>query len=173
MNTRAPDRSAPRGPQTRRQAQSIGAGPRWARLVAPPRGSAHRHAIAASETVVFTLLAIGIGWAFRPHDPLLVGSGFGWIWIVPIVIALRYGSVATVFSGLILLASWYVLYPAADPSGFGTIAHTLDAASSPRRFPVGFFLGGFVLTLLCGQFGDIWITRLHQGRVANDYLAER
>ncbi|MFM0083079.1 PelD GGDEF domain-containing protein [Paraburkholderia sediminicola] len=173
MNTRAPDQSAPRGRRKRRQSQSPGAGSWWARVIAPPRGSARRRVITVLETVVATLLAVGICWAFSPHDPLLTAVGFGWIWIVPIVIALRYGSIAGAFSGLILLASWYALYPGGDPSGLGSIAHTAGEPSSARPLPVSFFFGGFVFTLLCGQFGDIWITRLRQGRIANDYLAER
>jgi hypothetical protein len=173
MNTRAPDQPAPHGQRKRRQAQGVGVGSWWERLIAPPRGSAHRRAVTALETVVATLLAIGFCWAFSRHDPLLISVGFGWIWIVPIMIALRYGSIVGVFSGLILLASWYVLYPGGDPSSLGSIAHTLGAPSSARPFPVSFFFGGFVFTLLCGQFGDIWITRLRQGHIANDYLAER
>jgi hypothetical protein len=174
MNTQANEHSAPRGRHRRRQAQSVGAGSWWARVIAPPRGSARRRAIAALETIVATLIAIAICWAFDHTDPLLVQSGFGWIWIVPLVIALRYGTIAGVFSGLILLASWYVLYP--EYSGVSapvSLAHALLETPHTRPFPVSFFLGGFVVTMLCGQFGDIWITRLRQGRIANDYLAER
>ncbi|GJH01538.1 PelD GGDEF domain-containing protein [Paraburkholderia terrae] len=174
MNTQANEHSAPRGRHRRRQAQSVGAGSWWARVIAPPRGSARRRAIAALETIVATLIAIAICWAFDHTDPLLVQSGFGWIWIVPLVIALRYGTIAGVFSGLILLASWYVLYP--EYSGVSapvSLAHALLETPHTRLFPVSFFLGGFVVTMLCGQFGDIWITRLRQGRIANDYLAER
>ncbi|SOE94081.1 GAF domain-containing protein [Burkholderia sp. D7] len=173
MNTHAPDQPAPRSRLKRRQAQSVGGGSWWARMIAPPRGSAHRRAITALETCVATLLAVCVCWAFSRHDPLLTHVGFGWIWIVPITLALRYGSIAGSFSGLILLASWYVLYPGADPSSLGSIAHTLSGSSSATPFPVSFFFGGFVFTVLCGQFGDVWIIRLGQGRIANDYLAER
>ncbi|MFM0736210.1 PelD GGDEF domain-containing protein [Paraburkholderia xenovorans] len=174
MNTRAPDQFAPRSRLKRRQAQSVGAGSLWARLIAPPRGSAHRRLVTTLESILATLLAIGLCWLFRPHNPLLVHVGFGWIWIVPIVLALRYGSIAGAFSGLILLGAWYVLYPGADPSSLGSIAHTLiEPQPQAQAFPVGFFFGGFVFTLLCGQFGDVWITRLGQARMANDYLAER
>src|SRR5690349_634485 len=174
MNTQANEHAAPRGRHRRRQAQSVGAGSWWARVIAPPRGSARRRTVAALETIVATLIAIAICWAFDHADPLLVQSGFGWIWIVPLVIALRYGSIAGVFSGLILLASWYVLYPEhGGASAPVSLAHALMAAPHMRLFPVSFFLGGFVITMLCGQFGDIWITRLRQGRIANDYLAER
>ncbi|WP_109481976.1 PelD GGDEF domain-containing protein [Paraburkholderia sp. C35] len=174
MNTQANEHAAARGRHRRRQAQSVGGGSWWARVIAPPRGSARRRTIAALETIVATLAAVAICWAFDHSDPLLVQSGFGWVWIVPLVIALRYGTIAGVVSGLILLGSWYVLYPdtsnAAAPISF---ARALMEPPGARLFPVSFFLGGFVITMLCGQFGDIWITRLRQGRVANDYLAER
>jgi len=173
MNTHAPDQPAPRSRRKRRQGQSVGAGSWWARIIAPPRGAAHRRAITTLETIVATLLTVGVCWVFSRHDPLLTGAGYGWIWIVPVVLALRYGSIAGAFSGLILLASWYVLYPGTDPSSLGSIGHTLNESSSARPFPVSFFFGGFVFTLLCGQFGDVWMTRLGQGRIANDYLAER
>ncbi|MGF6770723.1 hypothetical protein P3T18_003202 [Paraburkholderia sp. GAS199] len=174
MNTRAPDQFAPRARLKRRQAQSVGGGSLWARLIAPPRGSVYRRAITTVESILATLLAIALCWLFRPQNPLLIHVGFVWIWIVPIVLALRYGSIAGAFSGLILLAAWYVLYPGADPSALGSIAHTLvDPLPQVQPFPVGFFFGGFVFTLLCGQFGDVWITRLGQARMANDYLAER
>ncbi|MEM5436303.1 PelD GGDEF domain-containing protein [Paraburkholderia diazotrophica] len=178
MNTHANERRAPRGRHRRRhqrrQEQSVGAGSWWARVIAPPRGSTHHNLIATLETVVATLIAIAVCWAFDRDDPLLVHSGFGWVWIVPLVIALRYGSIAGVLSGLILLASWYVLYPHGDGTpAHASLAHMLTTAPHTQLFPVSFFLGGFVVTMLCGQFGDIWITRLRQGRIANDYLAER
>ncbi|WP_242681906.1 hypothetical protein [Paraburkholderia hospita] len=99
MNTQANEHSAPPGRRRRREAQSVGAGSWWARVIAPPRGSARRRTIAALETIVATLITIAICWAFDHTDPLLVQSGFGWIWIVPLVIALRYGSIAGCFPG--------------------------------------------------------------------------
>lgn len=174
MNSRAPDQFAQRARRKRRQAQGVGAGSRWARLIAPTRRSAQRRAVIALESMLATLLAIGLCWLFLPHNPLLIHIGLGWIWVVPVVLALRYGSIAGTFSGLILLGAWFVLYPGADPSSLGSIAHTLTAPQpAVEPFPVGFFFGGFVFTLLCGQFGDVWITRLGQARLANDYLAER
>jgi polysaccharide biosynthesis protein PelD len=159
MNTSAPDHAkATPLRRKRRQQQGVGAGSRWARITAPPGGVTRRRAWAMLETLVASVAAVALCAAFAPHDPLLIDSGFGWIWLVPVLIALRYGSIVGSVSGLVLLAAWYWLYPVRDG------VHLL---------PVGFFFGGFVLTLLCGQFGDIWITRLREARIANDYLAER
>jgi hypothetical protein len=93
--------------------------------------------------------------------------------IVPVLLALRYGTMLGAFSGLILLATWYVLYPGGGLSPGVSLAHGLTVAPGVRLFPVSFFFGGFVVSLLCGQFGDVWLTRLRQAHVANDYLAER
>jgi hypothetical protein len=173
MSTQAQNKTPSRAGRKRRHSQGVGAGPRWARFVAPPRGGARRVAVALAETVVATLASIALSAAFAPHDPLLIGTGGAWIWIVPIVIALRYGTIFGAFAGMILLASWYALYP----GGFATQVvgrlHIAVAEGAQSAFPGGFFFGGFVLTMLCGQFGDIWITRLRQGRAANEYLAEQ
>lgn len=170
MNTQASDnpRGAARRPRT---ARATGATGWWSRIIAPPAGSARHRAVTALETVVLTLVAIAACRALSHDDPLLVGSGFGWIWLVPVLVALRYGSAAGVLSGLLLLAAWHVLYAAAPPA-VGALG-ALGALAPTRRFPLGFFFGGFFLTLLAGQFGDIWLNRLRQSRIANDYLAER
>ncbi|WP_118182361.1 PelD GGDEF domain-containing protein [Paraburkholderia phosphatilytica] len=174
MNTRVPDDVPARSRLRRRQQQSVGAGSRWAQWIAPSRGVMRRRIVALVETIVATVGEIAICALFAPHNPLLMHTGFVWTWIVPVVIALRYGSIIGGCSGLILLAAWYVFYPGGDVAvtHFGSIASTLEQRGA-RVFPVGFFFGGFALTLLCGQFGDIWTTRLRQARVANDYLAER
>lgn len=171
MNSRAPNDSLPRARTERRRQHSAGR-TRWASAVAPPPGGARKRAIALVEAAVATVAAIGLCAAFRPHDPLLMATGFGWIWIVPVVLALRYGTIIGACSGLIVLASWYVLYPG-GPAHAGAPAFGLAAAAAAQPFSVSFFFGGFVLTLVGGQFGDIWATRLRQARVANDYLSER
>ena len=132
-----------------------------------------RRAIALAETVVATSLAVGLCAVFVPDDPLLIQTGFGWIWILPALLALRDGTLLGAASGVILLAAWYLLHSGVDPAMPLSLVHGFMDSPNARRFPIHFFFGGFVLTLLCGQFGDIWGTRLRQGQVAHDYLAER
>jgi polysaccharide biosynthesis protein PelD len=132
----------------------------WARIFAPSNITRGRAAFIVAEVVVATLLLLGVSWYVHPADPLLLRTGFGWVWLLPVIFALRYGTLAGTASGLLLLGFWY--------------ATSMPlAAGGHRVFPGGFFFGGFVLTLLCGQFGDIWIGRQRQARIANDYLAER
>ncbi|HEY4802984.1 MAG TPA: PelD GGDEF domain-containing protein [Paraburkholderia sp.] len=175
MSTQATsDKTGPGGSRKKkRRMQGIGAGTRWANFVAPRSGGRRRVAIAFVETVVATLASVVLCEIFSPHDPLLIGTGGGWIWIVPIVIALRYGTILGACSGVLVLAVWYTLYPGGfNPQIVGRL-HIAAATGVRGTLPVGFFFSGFVLTMLCGQFGDVWITRLRQARAANEYLAEQ
>ena len=129
----------------------------WSRFLAP-KTRHHRAPLSVTlETIVAMLVMFGVGWLVSPADPLLIGTGFGWVWVMPIVLALRYGTILGFGSGALLLLAWQFFY---DRNGGGV-------------FPQPFFLGGFVLVMLCGQFGDIWIGRLRHMQVANEFLAER
>ncbi|MEK6347832.1 MAG: PelD GGDEF domain-containing protein [Burkholderia sp.] len=177
MNTQArgPDQG---GSRQSRTVRSNGAAAWWSTLIAPPDGSTRRRTIALIETLVFTLIAVGLCRAFMAEDPLLIHTGFGWIWLVPVIVSLRYGSVSGLVSGFVVLAAWYVLYPSVPvapslPVAGGASAVFAGDVTLVKPFPVGFFFGGFFLTLLTGQFGDIWMSRLRQNRIAHDYLSER
>jgi hypothetical protein len=139
----------------------------WARVFAPGGISGRRAAFIAMEVAVATIAMAIVCWIVDPADPLLTRTGFGWVWLLPVVFALRYGTLAGMASALVLLLAWYASNAASVPGG---AAHPRAAHAA---FPGSFFFGGFVLTLLCGQFGDIWIARQRQARIANDYLAER
>jgi hypothetical protein len=149
--------AGPRRQRAAQSGQSVARDMPWARVFAPSGISGRRAAFIAMEVAVATLAMTGISWFVDPADPLLLRTGFGWVWLVPVVFALRYGTLAGMASALLLLLTWY--------------ASTMHAGRT--SFPGSFFFGGFVLTLLCGQFGDIWIGRQRQARIANDYLAER
>jgi hypothetical protein len=72
MNTRASDESLPHTRLKPRARRSAGGGSRWAQWVAPPGGIMRRRVIAFAETVVATMVAIGLCAVFAPHDPLLI-----------------------------------------------------------------------------------------------------
>ncbi|ALK33702.1 PelD GGDEF domain-containing protein [Burkholderia plantarii] len=176
MNTQA---TGPAGPGKRdaqaRTVRATGAAAWWSALIAPPDRSPRRRVIALVETLVFTVVVLALCRAFSADDPLLIHVGFGWIWLAPVVLALRYGSVSGLVSGFVVLAAWYLLYPAVPVpvAAAGGAAAFAGETTFVRPFPMEFFFGGFLLTLLTGQFGDIWIARLRQNRIANDYLSER
>jgi hypothetical protein len=110
------------------------------------------------ETVLVMTVAIAIGAALRPQDPLWTAAAFPWLWLVAAVLALRYGSVHAVLAMALALAAWFVLDAWGEPLG---------------EFPRLSFLGGLVLALLAGEFADVWSARLHQGQSVNAYLDER
>lgn len=112
----------------------------------------------ALETLVLSTFVLACSWALSPADPMLLGQAFPWLWLLPLFVALRYGTVAGIGGGAILLVAWAAFYlrlPLAD--------------SLPRDY----FIGGFIIMLIAGQFSDTWSTRLAQARVSNAYLSER
>lgn len=130
----------------------------WTRFLAP-RTRHHRAPLAvALEAIIAMLVTIAVCRLVSPADPLLIRTGFGWVWVMPILLALRYGTIVGFGSSLLLLLAWQFFY---------------GIRSGAQAFPQPFFLGGFVVMLLCGQFGDIWIGRLRHMQVANEFLAER
>ncbi|PUA17488.1 PelD GGDEF domain-containing protein [Glaciimonas sp. PCH181] len=132
---------------------------RYSRLLAP--GITGVGAIV--ESAALMLIALGLGYAFSPEDPLLLRLSFPYAWILPLILALRYGSMMGVLSGLVVVAGWLFLY-----AGFGPI----PSVASPL-FPRDFFIGGFLLVFIAGQYGDIWAVRLARSNVVNGYLSDR
>ncbi|NBF18477.1 sugar ABC transporter, partial [Pseudomonas sp. Fl4BN2] len=135
-------------------AQGIGASTGYGRLIAPAVSSPS----AALETLGAVVAAIGIVWLFAPDNPLLLGYGFPWIWLVPLILALRYGTLLGALAALVVLGAWAVFY-----------GQTAAAGSFPRMY----FLGGLMLVLIGGQYGDIWGARLSRARTVNGYLNDR
>lgn len=142
--------------------RGLSVGSVYARLLAPTAGNFGAVLEAASVTVI----ALFIGWLFSPVDPLFLAAGFPYAWILPIVIAMRYGTLLGLFSSLIVVGGWFVLYS-------GIIFHAASVDSKSQLFPSTFFLGGFLLIFIVGQFGDIWAGRMARARAVNAYLADR
>lgn len=127
-----------------------GANPRaW--LLPRPGGVA-----AGIETAVITLVALGLGLLVDPADPLNTRAGFPWVWFAPVLVALRYGVVPGMASAAGLIAVWY---------GF----HFDKAVETPKFL----FLGGLLMTLVCGEYGAAWRNRLRQATAVSAYLEER
>ncbi|MEV8472207.1 PelD GGDEF domain-containing protein [Ralstonia sp. UNC404CL21Col] len=140
--------------ERRRNAQGIGASTWYGRLIAPAVSSPS----AVLETLGAVVAAIGIVWLFVPDNPLLLGYGFPWMWLVPLILALRYGTLLGALAALVVLGAWAVFY-----------GQTAAAGSFPRMY----FLGGLMLVLIGGQYGDIWGARLSRARTVNGYLNDR
>lgn len=110
------------------------------------------------EIVLIPLLAVGLAWLASPGDPLLHKASFPWLWLAPVLVALRYG----VFPGLLacvpILFNWLL----ADYAGL------MGSDFSP-----GYFFGGGLLVLVCGEFADVWRDRNERMDETNLYLTER
>ena len=104
--------------------------------------------------------ALALSHWLSPDDPFGIRAQFPWLWLVPALLALRYGTLDGVLGAALMLAWWFT------PS-------RLFGAAAPPEFPQEYFLGGLVLVLGCGQFADVWNSRLTRIRAANGYLDDR
>lgn len=127
---------------------------RLAALFAPKRSSR----LAWFEVAAITLGALAVSAAAVPSNPLLIDQPFPWLWLAPAILALRYGTLAALGSSAILFLAWILL-------GF--------TGSGSGVFPGQYFLGGLILTLIAGEFSDVWSGRLQRVREVNNYLAQR
>ncbi len=127
---------------------------RLASLLAPKRASR----LAWLEVALFTLGGLALALVFQPSNPLLLDQPFPWLWLAPVLLALRYGTLAALAASTLLFLAWLLL----DFLGRGSGA-----------FPGQYFLGGLILTLIAGEFSDVWAGRLQRVREVNGYLAQR
>lgn len=110
------------------------------------------------ETFAIPLIGIGLAWWLRPADPTLLHASFPWLWFAPALVALRYGVLPGLLAITPLLGNWFLA------------SHLLGDAGP---FPQGHFFGGILLTLLCGEFADVWRERHVRIEETNLYMAER
>jgi hypothetical protein len=75
-----------------------------------------------------------------------------------VLVALRYGVAPGFVSSLILIAAWKLM------------DHLSETHES---FPEQFFLGGLILSMLCGEFSAAWGARLRRAEETNHYIDER
>jgi hypothetical protein len=132
-------------------------GTMWARLLgamAPLRQSRWMWL----ETVVISLCAIALGLIANSENPFQIGGEFPWLWIAPVLVALRYGVMPGITSALILIGAWYLIAYLAPGQG---------------NFPRQYFLGGLIVVMLCGEFSAVWGSRLRQAEETNRYIEER
>lgn len=134
-----------------RRAEPLGKLGRLRRALAP----AAQRPFAIVESAAFTIAVLAFAWALDRRDPLLLHGNFPWLWLVPTIIALRYGVLIGVGSGLLLALEWQVLYPP------GT------------AWPGAYFAGGLIQAIVAGHFGDTWAARTTRAASINSYLNDR
>ena len=118
----------------------------------------------ALEGTVLCLAALAFSAWINPVNPFGVHTEFPWPWIVPAVIAMRYGTSVGIWTVIVMLGSWLLYHD------YGLIS--LGPDSLPE-FPQSYFVGGLVLVILCGQFSDSSSKRQQRLMTANAYFNER
>jgi polysaccharide biosynthesis protein PelD len=110
--------------------------------------------VRAAEVLLWPVFFVGVSWYSNAANPFYVNEGFPWPWLGVWLIALRYGALAGSVAALILLAAWYLIAPAGG-------------------FPRLYFLGGTIVTLICGEFGSLWGERSTRFKEATTYLDDK
>lgn len=113
---------------------------------------------AIAETLLIPALAIALGVWLNPADPLLAQGEYPWLWLAPILLALRYGAVSGIIGAVLMGAGWYGL------------KHYGMAEEGWTRMQV---LGGLITVMLCGEFSSAWRNRLRNAETSRDYLEQR
>lgn len=118
--------------------------------------------LALLETVLFCAIALAVRYWFSPQNPFGIEDQFPWLWIVPALLAMRYGTAIGVVSVVFMILSWFAM-------------RKLQIPPDPifDEFPKVYFMGGLLLILVCGQFSDMWNSHIHRLRVINAYMDER
>ena len=62
--------------------------------------------VIVAETVLIPAFTLLLGYLVNRPDPLWINADFPWAWFAPMMIALRYGPIAGLFSAGILLFGW-------------------------------------------------------------------
>jgi hypothetical protein len=115
------------------------------------------------ETVFFCAVALVLAFQLAPLDPFGLGAQFPWLWIIPAMLALRYGTAVGMIAVGIFLSSWLFL----PVIGVEVIHQSLDS------FPKVYFTGGTMLIVVCGQFADTGHAHIYRLRAINAYIDER
>lgn len=110
------------------------------------------------ETLVISLGALALSYSALPDDPFNTHI-FPWVWMAPLLIALRYGVLMGIVSVLIFLAGWLVW--AAE--------QRLDYAMFPRLT----FIGGTLMVMISGEFCSRWLIRTRRIRELQHYTEQR
>lgn len=110
------------------------------------------------EVALVPLVALGIAWLASPTDPMLANTPFPWLWLAPVLIALRYGVLPGLLSCVPILISWLWA------SHLGLVKN---------QSSLEFFFGGGLLVLLCGEFSDVWRNRNLRMEETYLYVTER
>ncbi|MHB8254661.1 MAG: PelD GGDEF domain-containing protein [Acidiferrobacter sp.] len=112
------------------------------------------------EGFAIPCIALGLALWVSPHDPFLLKASFPWLWLAPVLAALRYGLGPAVLSVAVLIVSFVGAQRGLPALGL-------------HHLPENQFLGGIVLTLLTGEYGSLWILRLRRSEQMSSYATQQ
>ncbi|MBM3117621.1 PelD GGDEF domain-containing protein [Jeongeupia naejangsanensis] len=107
-----------------------------------------------AEALGMPALGLAIGLWLSPADPFGVEAPFPWLWLIPLLVALRYGMLPGLSAAAVLLLGWMLL------------AHN-------QPLPPAYFIGGLIMTMIAGEYSGIWRTRVRRVEELNRYIDER
>lgn len=110
------------------------------------------------ETLVISLAALLLSYSILPDDPFNAHI-FPWVWMAPLLIALRYGVLMGVVSVLIFLAGW--------------LAWAAERGLGYDMFPRLTFIGGMLMVMISGEFCSRWLIRIRRIRELQHYTEQR
>ncbi len=112
---------------------------------------------AIAETLLLPIATLWLGHIIAPTHPYTAG-GFPWMWLVPLLIGLRYGTGSALVSSGLLTAGGNWL-----PSlGYGS-----------EVMPLPQIVGGMIISLIGGQYANLWHGRLKQAEGRLTYSETR
>ena len=110
------------------------------------------------EIVVLSLGTVVVAWFARPSDPTLSQLSFPWLWLAPVLIALRYGVLPGLISSMALMGNEWI---------------ATQLGRTPLEFSAAPIFGGGLTVLLCGEFSDVWRDRNRRMEETYLYVTER
>ncbi|MFO7541400.1 MAG: PelD GGDEF domain-containing protein [Thiobacillus sp.] len=112
----------------------------------------------AVEIALLSMVALALAHWAQPSDTLHLASGFPWVWLAPVLVALRYGMLSGLLSAALLLLGWLFF---------------IEGNTLPGQVPAGTIIGGLILTMICGEFSTLWGNRQRRQTELNHYLDQR
>jgi len=110
------------------------------------------------EMLVMTTAVLAVGFYFNREDPFFLDSDFPWAVLAPVLIALRYGMAAGMSSMMLICILCLVMIRG------GMLEHD---------FPTVYMMGGILLAMICGQFSNMWDTRIRRSDQVSRHATER
>ena len=115
--------------------------------------------VAWIETILITIIVPLFGYWLHNDDPFFLNHSFPWLLFAPLLPAMRYGF-SYGFTSTIILISLI------------TITWRFEILPIDH-FPTGYILGSLMLTMLVGEFTDMWLKKLGKQEVINKAQRKR